>query len=81
MFPHLVRLLVAYFQFLAYSSFACGVLLYEETKTNYCPYANKTEDLINERKIDIALVSKHNAHHAGNYYITAPNVTVFLWRD
>ena len=40
----------------------------------YRLYANKMEDLINERKIDFARVStENNAHHTGNYYIIAPN--------
>ena len=37
----------------------------------YHLYANETEDLINERKIDSAFLNK--AHHTGNY-ITASNV-------
>ena len=41
--------------------------------TIYRLYANITEDLINERKIDLHAFL-NNLYHTGNYYITAPNV-------
>ena len=39
----------------------------------YRLYANKTEDLINERKWMLRAFL-NNAHHTGNCYITVPNV-------